>query len=153
MNIHLSSSENPIVAFRKKILNPKSAYVPDLFTECNNRLFRLSWLHTSDPVLHAHRKVTITFHPIDKKLPGYIWFSKYMVSVTACPFTLTSVESNSHLNQTTHKDARLRSAATAGCFETYFSICWYVYIMPIGCKRDYKACILVVRPIFVLDEY
>jgi hypothetical protein len=44
-NIHLvlvSSSKKPIVAFRKKILNPKNTPVQDLFTEVNDRHFWLS---------------------------------------------------------------------------------------------------------------
>jgi hypothetical protein len=81
MNINLSSSKTPMVAFRKKVLNPKNALVQDLFTECNNRHFWLSWLDPSDPVLHTHRKLMISFHPINNKWPGYIGFSLFMVSV------------------------------------------------------------------------
>jgi hypothetical protein len=98
MNIHLSSSKNPIVTFRKKILNTKNAPVQDLFTECNNRHFRLSWFDPTDPVLHTYWKVMVTFHPTNRNLPGYIGFFLYIVSVPACPVTLTSVESNEPSN-------------------------------------------------------
>ena len=57
MDIHLlnlvSSSENPIVAFRKKILDPKNTPVHDLFTECNNRLF-LAELRDSIQVIRCY---------------------------------------------------------------------------------------------------
>jgi hypothetical protein len=87
----------------------------------------------------------ITFHLTKSKLPGYIRFSLYklytcrcfriylevvdivfplyMVSVPACLFTLTSMERNSPLTQTSPKNARNRSAASARCFETCFNIC------------------------------
>ena len=116
MNIHLSSSKKPIVAFRKKILNPKNTPVQDLFTEVNDRHFWLSWLDPSDSVLHTHRKLMVSFRPDNSKLLGYIGFSLYMVSVPACPVTLTLVESDSRLTQITTKDARKRSASTVWCF-------------------------------------
>jgi hypothetical protein len=127
MNNHLSSSKKPIVEFRKKILNPKNTPVQDIFTEVNDRHFwLLSWLDPGEPALGKRWKVIITFHPTNSRSPGYIGFSLYMVLVPARPVTLTSVESNlpTATTQTTPKDARLRSAATWGCFETCFGIFW-----------------------------
>jgi hypothetical protein len=39
INIHISTSKKPIVAFCKKVLNPRHASVQDLFTECDDRHF------------------------------------------------------------------------------------------------------------------
>ena len=42
MNIHLPSPKKSIVAFRKKILDPKNANVHDIFTKWDDQHFWLS---------------------------------------------------------------------------------------------------------------
>jgi hypothetical protein len=87
-----------------------------------------------------------------------------MVSVPACPVTLTSVETNNSNDpnlQTNPKDARNRSAATAGCFETCFNIQLYAHMFTSWLsavnatkKRAYPhIALLAVRSHSVLDEY
>jgi hypothetical protein len=116
----------------------KNAPVQDIFTEVNDRHFWLSWCDPGDPALDQRWKLMVSFHPNNRKLPGYIGFSIYMVSVPVCPVTLTSVGTNlpmtQTMTQTSPKDARNRSAAPAGCYETCFNKC--------ECKRDWEARIL-----------
>jgi hypothetical protein len=90
MNIHLlvSSPKNQIVEVRKKILNLKNGPVQDLLTECDDQHSWLSWLDPSDPALPKRWKVMVTFRPIHSKLPGYIGFSQYMISVPVCPVSM-----------------------------------------------------------------
>ena len=124
MNTLLSSAKTPIVAFRKKILHPKNAPVQDLFTECDKRHFRLSWPDPSDPALRKRWKVMVTFRPINSKLPAWLYwvFPIYGISTCVPSHINVAAESNLPMTQTSRKDARNRSAATAGCSETCFSI-------------------------------
>ena len=117
--------------------------------ECEDRHIWLSWFDPGDPALRKRWKLMVSSHPTNSKLPGYkrfslytlymafsymiyTVFSLYMVSVPACAVTLTSPESILPMPHTSPKDARNCSAATAGCFEACFKICWYVYITAVN---------------------
>ena len=46
-----------------KILEPRHAPVQNIFTECDDRHFWLSWCDPGDPILRTHRKLMLSSGP------------------------------------------------------------------------------------------
>ena len=137
LNFHLSSSRKPIVAFRKKILNPKNARVQDLFAEVNEWHFWLGWCDPGDPYFKkikiriSRQKLetkfnvhcTLSFPHQWKKVTGLCRVS-YIIGTSNCSPGHINITGNYlgnlSMTQTSHKDPRNRWAATAGCLRNMF---------------------------------